>query len=502
MDYESKELTPTEIDIIESGFLYREDNKITFKESISGSNELLLQITKSDIDSTYELITNDCKLDEDKNLKSLNNCWFAFRKSRLEDKSIRYKIQQGDIIRFGRITTRVKEIVYNKKINIEKNKFDDNDNQHNKDYLMKKKTASALEGALISTEQKNKNKLINNNSEFITSNKNNSEKINKSITINMCLSNRKCDSNKKPKICKICYGEQDPLSDFDNPLVQPCHCSGSMKYIHLNCLKHWIMTKSCTKIEHNSNYMIFLTKQVECELCKTKFSDYIKHKDQLYELLDFKSEFENYITIESLTIDKNNHRCIYVINLSNNIKIKIGRGQESNLILSDISVSRIHSILTVENKNIFLQDNNSKFGTLVLVQSPSIKIIDGLPLYIQIGRSFLECSIKKKSSFFSCCGVYEKPNNNYYFLQNEQQLQVNLFKMFTIRDEIDISEDNIDNNENNFGNDIISEEKENMKNLNEKNFENIKKNEESLDKKEKSSNKNDKIESIILESEN
>ena len=66
--------------------------------------------------------------------------------------------------------------------------------------------------------------------------------------------------------------------------------------------------------------------------------------------MDFKSEFDNYLTLESLTIDKNNNRCIYVINIDNNIKLKIGRGHESNITLNYITVSRVHFILTIEIK--------------------------------------------------------------------------------------------------------------------------------------------------------
>ena len=261
--------------------------------------------------------------------------------------------------------------------------------------------------------------------------------------------------------------EEEPISDFNNPLVQPCNCSGSLKYIHLNCLKHWLNTKSCNKIESNSNYSIFLVKPVECEICKTKYPDFIMHKDNLYELLDFKSEFENYITMESLTIDKNNNRCVYLVNLDNNLKIKIGRGHDAHLTLSDISVSRVHSILTIDNKNIYLEDNNSKFGTLVLVQSPTLKIIENLPLYIQIGRTFMNCRIVQiHHNIFSCCEASEKPSYNFYYEQNEKQKQQNLLNMFTIKAELDFSEE-YDNDEKDFNKiniEKIEEEKDKINN--------------------------------------
>ena len=43
----------------------------------------------------------------------------------------KYKLQQGDIIRFGRITTRIKEIRINKNTNTNLNKSIDHNNSNN-----------------------------------------------------------------------------------------------------------------------------------------------------------------------------------------------------------------------------------------------------------------------------------------------------------------------------------------------------------------------------------
>ena len=41
---------------------------------------------------------------------------------------------------------------------------------------------------------------------------------------------------KKKKKCRICYSdEENPIL---NPLIQPCSCSGSLRYIHYYCLLH------------------------------------------------------------------------------------------------------------------------------------------------------------------------------------------------------------------------------------------------------------------------
>lgn len=48
---------------------------------------------------------------------------------------------------------------------------------------------------------------------------------------------------------------------------------------------------------------------------------------------------------------------------------KFGRGHESDLRINDISVSRCHAIIKFRDGKFYLEDNLSKFGTLVLVKN-------------------------------------------------------------------------------------------------------------------------------------
>jgi hypothetical protein len=57
-------------------------------------------------------------------------------------------------------------------------------------------------------------------------------------------------SNESAMQCRICWGTEadaDYQSDF-NPLISPCNCLGSVKAIHLKCLKEWLETKRSMKI--------------------------------------------------------------------------------------------------------------------------------------------------------------------------------------------------------------------------------------------------------------
>lgn len=52
-------------------------------------------------------------------------------------------------------------------------------------------------------------------------------------------------------------------------------------------------------------------------------------------------------------------------------EIKIGRGHDADVRVTDISVSRCHALIKKTEKGIFyIEDNQSKFGTLILIKNP------------------------------------------------------------------------------------------------------------------------------------
>ena len=80
--------------------------------------------------------------------------------------------------------------------------------------------------------------------------------------------------------------------------------------------------------------------------------------------------------------------------------MKIGRALEMQLILNDISVSRNHCQLKLEEDgNIIMEDNNSKFGSLILIQAEMVEILKGQTLTIQVGTNYLNIKLKKKNKY-------------------------------------------------------------------------------------------------------
>ena len=433
----------------------------------------------------YILNFNKIEYDETDNISSLNNAWFLLKPEKTEKKISKYKINEGDIIKIGRITIRIKEIKLNRNYNdnyLNHNKSGNNisnnsiniinsnnnnrivndvieitKNDYKNNHIQNLRTGTNQTMApshnsnkiLIIKEDKIRNDNKDNNANIIQEdNEIKLEKTNKNDNNNELEINRK---NTKNKICRICYMEEDDSKN--NPLLDPCTCSGSMKYIHYNCLKHWVNSKCYTKVETlNQCCSIYKIKPLECELCKTQFPDIITKNGNIYNISEFKPEFENYLIFESLTLDKNKNKYNYIISLNENNKIYVGRDKESHVLFSDISVSRTHCIFHIENNNIYINDNDSTFGTLILMQLNSIELMENLPLYMQIGRTFFKILPSKKKSCFSC-NVSETTNDKYYFNQNKKKIfyykKIKKLNLDEIKNDEIFQEINENNNKNN-----------------------------------------------------
>ena len=107
-------------------------------------------------------------------------------------------------------------------------------------------------------------------------------------------------------------------------------------------------------------------------------------------------EQKNFLWLESLTFEKNSSRMVHLIMPSAQLSsFKLGRGHDSNVRVSDISVSRCHAILKYDSSDCgyYLEDNLSKFGTLVLAKS-AIELDVDCTKAVQIGRSVISFTVK------------------------------------------------------------------------------------------------------------
>ena len=67
----------------------------------------------------------------------------------------------------------------------------------------------------------------------------------------------------------------------------------------------------------------------------------------------FKPQFKSYISFETIITEKNANRSIYIVNIDSKHNIRIGRGHDSDVRVSDISVSRCHAFLKYGNDHCF-----------------------------------------------------------------------------------------------------------------------------------------------------
>ena len=132
-------------------------------------------------------------------------------------------------------------------------------------------------------------------------------------------------------LCKICLsGESDEIND---PMLSPCKCSGSVRYIHLQCLQSWI--KSRLNVEQSKSIMTIFWKNLHCELCKEELPISLNHNGNNFSLLPMPNKISGcYIMMESFS-KENNSTGIHLIDLSSNQKFRI-----VTLIYQNIKIQR------------------------------------------------------------------------------------------------------------------------------------------------------------------
>ena len=469
LDYYSNETIKTIIKINSSGVLSKVNNQIIYTpgENLEKSPSNLLTIKKDESIGKYLI---DCGT-WSKNLEKLaeeNGAFLVYRGISSSNKNNNkisenyYKLSQGDIFKIGRIYFKVLDI------NIKK----DNDEMKYSIYSATKRTMlrysscnnlSVIKGkkmikgiSSISPGKRNDADLyhredvklnpnskslffferLNKDEESLAYKVKNGKFLSKIVSRKflLCSIKRVIQNQKKSKkdinrntknksICRVCYGDD---STDENPLISPCKCKGSMKYIHYKCLKSWLNSKIEEDISFDTNnpeieVISYNRKDISCELCKEKLPDYIKYNGRYYNITFYKPKFEEYLLLESMKADEHKAKFIHIISFDRKNCINIGRTHECELSISELSVSRFHCIIHKDNGDLFLEDNASKFGTLILVQNNNMLMNDYLPLKVQINKTYIELKVSIPSSLTCCKNPLTFDSREYdYQMQNQK----------------------------------------------------------------------------------
>ena len=485
IDYLNNVTTETKITINSSGVLCRNKKKISFTEGedVPPSTYDLVRVHKNLDMKKYVIKCGEWSKDLSKLLDE-QGAFFVYNGLSLKELNKNYiyryyKLSQGDIFKIGRLYFKVLDIHLNregldckcssvdnsvkgtmirssscnsviingqqvikgqytnreKKINLDKLYFTKNDQLNNNSILTSKKSNIPKNESLEYIIQ-NKNSLlprINSAHELITIKKASHNKGKKNHIVNNFKKKEKVIYSKPA--CRICYGED---TNDENPLICPCICKGSMKYIHYECLKNWLNSKIEEEmpIDHDREVEVitYNRKEISCELCKEKLPDYIKYNNMYYNISFYKPKFEEFIVLESMKLDKEKIKYIHLISLDKKILINIGRSKDCDLSVPELSVSRFHCMIHKEDGELYLEDNSSKFGTLVLIQNNNLIMNDLIPLRIQINRTFIK--FKVKTPFYSnCCSCSNNLVVKKYDYQVQNRKCFDVLSYFIIKDE-------------------------------------------------------------------
>ena len=488
--------------------LYRDDEEIKIEKIKENDNNSKEKITDDeDIIKLGEILIKDSKyyykpntkesyypnLNDTNNTTNNNNTefysWLIYKGNKIPVNKNKYRIKEGDILKIGREWLFIKDIYITKRTKkLLKIKCKEKNKGNNKLFSYHSQTNKELNinedfnvMEFNDTDEDKDEEIKGEKNKFVTENEE-SKKHLKHIIVKDKESSEKNSNhyndnnkNKRVKICRICYLEE--YDKYNNPLIKPCKCSGSMKYIHYECLLHWIKTKiSVESSSYSSNELlsVYTLSPLECELCKTKLPNYLRHKKEIYSLLNLDKKFneeinlnkkgekiskkrrenkDSYIIFDSISPQRIESRFRFFVKFNENNILKIGRGLDMQLVLNDISVSRNHCQLKIEDDgSIVLEDNNSKFGSLVLIQK-EIEILKGNCLNIQVGTNYFTFTLKKKTGFFSCCNAEEIDSKNNY--ENLNSMSIKYDKKKEILDESITIEENEEDNEQ-----IIQKQKE------------------------------------------
>ena len=316
-----------------------------------------------------------------------------------------YKLRIGDIFKVGKLSFIVKELY--------------NTTAKNKNFRIKKKERidswNDYEKNVVNTLE-HKKKKKKNNSAFSNSTAYFKNDFKERIRTIDSITTKK----KSKKCCKICLCEEN---DDENPLINPCNCTGSVGLTHLECLRTWLQSK--IKVKPNGVLSILTFKKLECEICKGVIPQKISHLNKIYSLIQPNNPKKSFLIIEQVTKIEPSIVTLYTIEMNEDEEMFIGRESNSHIKFEDGCLSRKHAYLKLKNDCFHLYDCNSKFGTHIKLQH-SIKIIPSCSLSLLYDKFYLTFKIDKTfmNKIFSCFSSSLKDVDYNSILEKEQNKEL------------------------------------------------------------------------------
>ena len=153
------------------------------------------------------------------------------------------------------------------------------------------------------------------------------------------------DEHLADKVCRICFCAEDEVEDepknkaakkdkkrIENPLVTPCSCTGSSRFIHLKCLHKWLdRSRACYQYDECSTTIYKIS---SCELCNSKYPDKVKIKGEVYDIFTVQRPKDlPYLLLEVLGMPEGKN--LKVISIPRERVVVLGRSDSSDLMIND-----------------------------------------------------------------------------------------------------------------------------------------------------------------------
>jgi pSer/pThr/pTyr-binding forkhead associated (FHA) protein len=103
----------------------------------------------------------------------------------------------------------------------------------------------------------------------------------------------------------------------------------------------------------------------QCEVCRTDLPKYMKVVGELVELFPMSMECDSFVMLEKVG-ERSPVAFVVPFREGRSVEVRIGRSEENDLILNDMSISRKHAVMRIfAGGEVQISDSNSKFGTFV-----------------------------------------------------------------------------------------------------------------------------------------
>jgi len=117
-----------------------------------------------------------------------------------------------------------------------------------------------------------------------------------------------------------------------NPLLAPCSCTGSSRYIHLECLQKWLARSRTDYSFEDCTTTIY--KISSCELCNTKYPDQVNLNGEKYDIFKVERPVDMpYLILEVLGMPEGKN--LKIIGVPREKVVILGRSEKCDLIIND-----------------------------------------------------------------------------------------------------------------------------------------------------------------------